>query len=437
MIRMIYRRALLLVVTLLFMVSSVVASPLLSQVEQRIAQIHSADDLTPLSALASQYPLVLLGESTHGTQEFYDLRAQLSKTLIEQHRYRLLAIEAPWSFVLKINAYIQGTSKQYASAKTLLSSFGNWPEWMLNNQVTADFIEWLRRHNQTLPKTEQVAFLGLDLYEADSSIMQLLDLIKQHAPQLYPWVQNRLTCFTSAQETQWQAAADRGDFSCHQQLDQVRQVLSQMRHTLDPYQFDYLSAQQHAQVIYHAELFYRFNRSSQTRSWNVRSWHLWQTLLRLMDWQGGAKALVWAHNTHIADSSASPPSYAPGSITLGYLAKQHQSSLPVFSVGFATYQGQVLAGDAWGAEQAIMTLPKAKSGSYEHLLSQLDMPQFYWIFTQDDRQHPVFNRSGVHRAVGVVYDPADETDNYLPTALPWRYDALIFVKDTSALVTLD
>ena len=436
MTRMIYHRALLLVATLL-VVSSVVASPLLSQVEQRIAQIQTADDLTPLSTLASHYPLVLLGESTHGTQEFYDLRAQLSKTLIEQHRYRLLAIEAPWSFTLKVNAYVRGESNQYSSAKTLLGSFSNWPEWMLNNQVTADFIEWLRRYNQTLPKAEQVAFLGLDLYEADKSIAQLLKFIKRYAPQLHPWVEGQLACFTSEQEVQWQAAADRDDFSCHQQLDQVRQLLSEMRQTLGRHRFDYLSAQQHAQVIYHAELFYRFNRSSQTRSWNVRTWHLWQTLLRLIDWQGGAKALVWAHNTHIADSSASPPSYAPDSFTLGYLARQHQASLPVFSVGFATHQGQVLAGGAWGAEQTIMTLPKAKPGSYEDLLSQLDVPQFYWIFTRDDRQHPVFNRSGVHRAVGVVYDPADETGNYLPTALPWRYDALIFVKDTNALVTLD
>lgn len=433
-----YHRVLLAIFSSLLLTGSVFAASLLSHIQQRIVDVQTDDDLQPLSMLAGQYPLVLLGEATHGSQEFYHWRAHLSKTLITQHNYRLIAIEAPWSFTLKVNAYVTGESADYQSAKELLKSFDNWPEWMWRNQVTAEFVEWLKDHNHGLAKEKQVYFLGLDLYEADQSMAQLLAFVRQQASQFYPYVQSRLACFSSAQEESWQSAVDRGDVTCHQQLYQVRQLLSQVYQALGENRFDYLSAEQQAQVAYHAELFYRFNRSSQTQSWNVRTWHMWQTLLRLMDYLGtDTKAIVWAHNTHIADSGASPDYYSPGSITLGYLAKQHQTRLPVFSVGFATDQGQVLAGKSWGDDQQTMTLPKARAGSYEHLLSQLESPRFYWVFNDDDRAHPVFNQAGSHRAVGVVYNPDDERGNYLPTALPWRYDALIFIEKTTALKTLD
>lgn len=424
-----------LVIGLVFLITVNNALALLPYVNQRINQIDSSTDLSPLVSVAGQYPLVLLGEASHGTQEFYQLRAEMSQRLIEKHNYRLVAIEAPWNFVLKLNDYVKTKSTAGLSAQDLLREFDHWPQWMWRNQPTAAFIEWLKQHNQSLPEGQKVGFFGLDLYAPEEAMTGLLAFVSRYMPEAYAQTKSRLSCFQNAQYEQWSEAVENQDFSCTQQLYTLFNWITQLNQYQGGGDFDLFVAEQNARVIYAAELFYRFNHHNQTRSWNVRSLHMWHTLLALIKYHGSqTKALVWAHNTHIGDVRATPSAYAPGSITLGYLAKQQPTT---FNIGFATHGGTVVASDVWGNLPQELLLPEAQVGSYEYLFSRMQTPKFYWIFNDQDRQHPWLNQAAPHRAIGVVYNPEDESKNYLPSALPHRYDALIFINKTRALSTLD
>ncbi len=404
----------------------------------KAAAFDSVKDLKPLIDAAAKQQLVLLGESTHGTQEFYNVRISITKDLIKNHRFRFIAIEAPWNFVLKINTYIKGSSVEYSSAKEVLNSFDNWPEWMWKNQPIEELVEWIKNFNKDQLEHNKVSFYGLDLYEPDTAIDRVLTFVNQHFPAYYPTFKERLLCFTNQEQESWSEQVENRDFSCSKHIENAVELLLSLINYQPYANFNQLNIWQNALVVRNAERFYRWNDYNQTVSWNVRSMHMWQSILRLIKYHGkNTKAIVWAHNTHIGDVGATPSSYSPGSITMGYLAKKLQKQIPVFLLGFGTNHGEVLAADAWGEDKKVMTLPSAQLGSIESVLSKINLDKFYFVFNQTNKRHPPQSLLTEHRAVGVVYNPESESKNYMPIVLDWRYDGFVFVKNTKALKVLE
>jgi len=401
--------------------------------------LTNTSDLNPLVDVASKHQLVMLGESTHGTKEFYELRSAISKELIKKHNFKFIAIEASWSFVLKLNAYIKGHSTKYTSAKDILLSFNNWPEWMWKNKQIEELAEWLKTFNKNLPEEQKVGFYGLDLYEPDVSINQVLLFIDRYFPRHYQNIKQKLSCFTVDKQDAWDEQVKNRDFTCSQDLFQAVDLVSQLINSNKSIpKFERFSALQNTIVAQNSESFYRWNSYNQIRSWNVRSKHMWQGVLRLIRLHGiNAKGIVWAHNTHVGDVQATPSEYAPGAVTMGYLSNRANNKTPVFVIGFGTSNGSFLAGESWGTDAQIMTMQKPDSGSYEDLLNSINKDKFYFIFDYQDRNNPLMREARSHRAIGVVYDEDDESKNYIPTLLPWRYDGFIFIKGTNPLKSLD
>ncbi len=409
-------------------------SQLFNHYANKAIVFDSNKDLKPLVNTAAKQQLVLLGESTHGTQEFYDVRVSITKDLIKNHGFKFIAVEAPWNFMLKINDYIKGYSNKYSSAKEVLKSFDNWPEWMWKNQPVEELVEWIKDFNKNQPEYNKVGFYGLDLYEPDTAIDRVLTFVGQHFPVYYSTFKEKLLCFTNQEQDSWSDQVESRDFSCSKNIENAVKLLLRLI-DYQPYTgFDKFNAWQNALVIRNAERFYRWNDYNQTVSWNVRSMHMWQSVLRLIRLYGkNTKAIIWAHNTHIGNVEATPSSYSPGSITMGYLAKKMQKQVPVFLLGFSTDDGEVLAANAWGENRQIMDLPNAQHDSFENVLSKFDADKFYFVFNQKNKGYPAQSLITKHRAIGVVYNPKDESKNYMPVVIDYRYDGLVFIKNTSAL----
>src|SRR3982750_102381 len=131
-------------------------------------------DYDELLKLIHEARFCLLGEATHGTHEFYQRRAEITKRLIKENGFTAVAVEADWPDAFRINRYVRGLSDD-RNADDALSGFKRFPTWMWRNTVVVDFVEWLRAYNESLPKNGiKVGFYGLDLYSLYTSIEAVL-----------------------------------------------------------------------------------------------------------------------------------------------------------------------------------------------------------------------------------------------------------------------
>jgi erythromycin esterase len=195
----------------------------------------------------------------------------------------------------------------------------------------------------------------------------------------------------------------------------------------------FFRAKQNAWVVRNAEDFFRLAVTDNTGSWNSRATHMWETVQRLLDKHGDdSRAIVWAHNTHVGDADATTMRYQD-MVNIGRLSRRDLGRDQVFITGFSTYTGRVNAGSNWGSRMERMRVPEGIDGSYENIFAQLGHKQFYLLFDDKDRNNPLLNEFIGHRAIGVVYNPRQEAGNYVPTILPQRYDALIFIRETNPL----
>jgi len=157
------------------------------------------------------------------------------------------------------------------------------------------------------------------------------------------------------------------------------------------------------------------------------------TLYKLMEIHGpDAKGIIWEHNTHIGDARATDMAHK-GKINVGQIINEEHKSEEVFSVGFGTYQGTVIAGREWGDVMQVMKVPEAIKHSWEYELHKLDAKDRIVFITEQMKKH-IGKREFSNRAIGVVYRPKYENfGNYVPSILPYRYDAFIYIEETSAL----
>lgn len=155
---------------------------------------------TPMfGALFDRYAnakVVLIGESSHGTQEFYRTRAAITRHLIERHGFNIVAVEADWPDAGQLDRKVRGIDPMPVQDP----AFGRFPSWMWRNAEVSEFITWLRGHNHTLPLAERTEFRGLDIYSLRNSMAQVLSYLDRTDPALAHQARQRYGCLTPWQD---------------------------------------------------------------------------------------------------------------------------------------------------------------------------------------------------------------------------------------------
>lgn len=386
---------------------------------------------------------VLLGEATHGTSEFYTWRTAISKRLIAEKGFSFIAVEGDWPDCYRVDRFVKGTPRADASAAKALRAFSRWPTWMWANREVVALAEWMRAHNDALPAARRAGFYGLDVYSLWESMAAVIDYLARVDPDAAGAARCAYACFEPYYEdVQEHARATMlVPASCE---DEVVTMLRALRAKASAYpepSIDgYFSAEQNALVAQNAERYYRTMVRGGATSCNLRDNHMVETLERLMAHHGDAsKAIVWEHNTHIGDARFTDMS-RQGMVNVGQLVREAHGESPtdrdgVVLVGFGTRAGTVIAGSEWGAPMQRMRMPVARADSWEDLLHRaLDGDGLFIFDGSDDGGVPGLDAATDHRAIGVVYNPrAERWGNYVPTLVPRRYDAFLFIDETRAL----
>ena len=394
--------------------------------------LYNSKDFDPLIEEIGNRPLVMLGEASHGTHEFYTWRTAISKRLIEEKGFNFIAVEGDWPDCYKINRFVKGYKDAGNDIENVLKSFDRWPTWMWGNWEVAALAEWMRESNKNLSVTDKTGFYGLDVYSLWDSMKSMMHYLETEDPETARSVRKAIQCFEPFNENELHYARfTLRDSGCR---DEVLALLKEVRlksQFLDGDREAGLNTLQNAMIAVNAEKYYSVMIGFDNESWNVRDRHMIETLNRLMDFHGkNAKGIVWAHNTHVGDARATD--MARGGMTnIGQLAREEYGKGNVYLTGFATYQGTVIAGEEWGAPMQVMEVPPAKKGSIESMLHE-QIKNGYLLF--NDESDNTYAKTIPHRAIGVVYDPAMEHyGNYVPSLLSQRYDAFIFIDDSKAL----
>jgi len=379
--------------------------------------------------------VVLLGEASHGTHEYYKWRARISRKLIEEYDFDFIAVEGDWPPCYQLNRYVKHYKDAGNSAREVLKKFTRWPSWMWANWEVHELAEWLRKYNGNHRADQRAGFYGLDVYSLWESMDAIMGYLKKEDPNALATAQKAMRCFEPFRHGDEQKYALSTRLVPEGCSAEVREMLTEIRNKAAHYNSDRehaFSTEQNAIVAKNAEEYYRVMVQGGASTWNLRDRHMMDTLKRLMHFHGkDAKGIVWAHNTHIGDASYTDMKDA-GLFNIGQLAREEYGEENTCLMGFGSHSGSVMAGHSWGAEMQSMKLPSAKSGSWEDYCHQAGR-QFF-VRSEDIASNPDFMDRIPHRAVGVVYDPGMERyGNYVPTVLPKRYDVFLFFDQSEAL----
>jgi erythromycin esterase len=395
--------------------------------------LRRSADLDPLLERIGDARLVLIGEASHGTAEYYRWRAELSRRLIAERDFSFVAVEGDWPDCYRVNCWVQGHGREQ-SARAVLRTFDRWPTWMWANEEVADFLNWLRAHNQAT--RSDVGFYGLDVYSLWESMDRIVGWVRDHAPEALENTVAAVRCFEPfGEDPQEYARALRMlPDGCHGEVAELLGDLRRLTRRQGRREERDFDALQNSEVVAGAERYYRTMVRADDSSWNVRDMHMADTLDRLLEHRGDgrAKAIVWAHNTHVGDARATDMAGA-GLTNIGRIARERYGVDDVVLVGLGGYSGHVIAGRHWGAPWERMRVPSAPTTSHEHVLHELGAGQGLLVFPDDVEEGWPHQRRG-HRAIGVVYEPArDPYGNWVPTVLDDRYDAFMWFDETDAV----
>lgn len=407
--------------------------------KQKAISLEGTQSLDKLMLETVDKDLVLLGEASHGTHEYYLWRDKISRRLIAEQGFNFIAVEGDFASLYHLNRFVKNLDGAASSAKEVLLRLDRWPTWMWANEEVVALAEWLRKHNDKLPQDKKVGFYGMDVYDEWNSKGEVLDLLKSTNLGAYDYVKEEYSCFNPHIGDSWSyaTAVQTGKENCKNATKNVVEYIRNNRSEFSELSDDaYFYLLQNAMVVNNAEEFYRESIASASAvSWNSRVHHMHSTVQDLLNLYGtNSKGIVWAHNTHIGDAAYSSMRNT-GETNIGQLTRDKLGRDKVFLIGFTTYQGKVMAGPSWGAPMKEMTIPPAVSNSIEHKLNKIDLDSFYLLFDEEDRKEKNLKVMG-NRAVGVVYNPRGDKRQFVPTIVPMRYDALFFFKETTALRVL-
>jgi erythromycin esterase-like protein len=418
----------------------------LSAIQRHAHPLEGPDTFAPLMALLSQRRFALLGEASHGTHEFYELRAGITRTLIESHQCRAVVVEGDWPDAYRVNRWVRCLDDDGPGTDPL-DGFERFPTWMWRNTVVREFVHWLREHNRAQPPWLRVGFYGMDLYSLNASVRAVLAYLDQADPEAARRARLRYACFDHF-EQDLQAYGYAAGFgtgsSCEDgvvaQLQELLRTRVPAEH--DPDDADALfHAQQNARLVHNAEHYYRSMFNGRSSSWNLRDLHMVDTLLALsthLQERTGEppRIAVWAHNSHLGDASATAMA-TQGEWNVGDLMRRRCPGEAAL-VGFTTFGGTVRAASGWDAPGEVMAVRPGLPGSWEALLHEARPDRFMLLPHQDVALRKALSQPLLERAIGVIYRPESERrSHYFTARLGDQFDAVIHVDQTRALQPLD
>jgi erythromycin esterase-like protein len=407
---------------------------------------RTPDGLAPLVEAIGGAPLVLVGEATHGTHEFYRTRAELTRALIERKGFNVVAVEADWPDAYRVNRWVRHEGSD-ANAEAALDDFTRFPRWMWRNRDVLEFLQWLRAYNESKAADARVGFYGLDLYSLHTSIDAVLAYLRKIDPDAADRARYRYACledFGDDPQAYGYAATIGLSKSCEDAV--VAQLIELRRRAVEYASRDgrvaadeYFSAEQNARLVRNAEEYYRAMFGGRVESWNLRDTHMMETLESLLahtrQASGDARVVVWAHNSHLGDARATYMADI-GELNLGQLVRQAYGE-SAFLVGFTTHGGTVTAASNWDEPAHRKRVRPSIAGSYERLFHDVGMSRFLLLLREASAREPL-RTARLERAIGVIYRPESErVSHYFRARLPEQFDAVLHIDETSALEPLE
>ncbi|TXG87748.1 MAG: erythromycin esterase [Thermomicrobiales bacterium] len=417
----------------------------------RFTDVRGDDrDYDALIERAREARIVLIGEASHGTHEFYRDRARITQRLIAELGFDAVAVEADWPDAYRVNRYVRGESADF-DAESALGDFHRFPRWMWRNDIVRDFIAWLREWNGALPATGiQTGFYGLDLYSLNASIQSVIGYLEKVDPEGANRARARYACFDhfgdDPQVYGYQTTLGIAE-TCENEA--VGQLVELQRRAGDlanrdgrVAQDEFFFAEQNARLASNAEAYYRSMFRGRIASWNLRDRHMAETIdalvthLRGRNGPRGGRIVVWAHNSHLGDARATEMG-AQGELNVGQLVRQRYSD-DALSIGFSTYTGTVTAAHDWDQPAHRRTVRPGLPGSWEALLHETGQGNVVFDLPKSGVLADELRQPRLQRAIGVIYRPETERfSHYFEVRLPDQFDALIHLDVTSALHPLD
>lgn len=404
-------------------------------------------DTRPVLAAIGDARTVLLGEATHGTKEFYRLRAEITRRLIRTRAFDAVVVEGDWPAARRADRYAQGGDGGDRDAAQALSGFAGFGNWLWRNTEVRDWLDWLRAHNQGVADPlRRVGFYGFDLRSLGSSAAAVVRYFERVDPAAAERARARYACFEGyAERPERYARAANLDLAPPCRGPAIAQS-EELDAGAEPRARDaadaLFEARHNARIVRDAEAYYRAGSQGRAAAWNLRDTHMADTLDRLREHltrQRGRPAtiVVWAHNTHVGDARATS-SAAEGELSLGQLVRQRAARPEdVALIGLTTHAGTVTAARDRGEPPQRLALRPSLPGSVERLLHDTGLPAFVLPLRDRPALRPALAEPRAHRAVGVVYRPdAERASHYTRTALAEQYDAVVHIDRTQALQVL-
>jgi protein-L-isoaspartate(D-aspartate) O-methyltransferase len=374
--------------------------------------------------------VVLLGEASHGTSEFYRARAAITRRLITEHGFTIVAVEADWPDAAAVDRRVRGLGAQTDAH----APFQRFPAWMWKNRDVEAFVHWLGRHNQKA--SEQCGFYGLDIYNMRGAIAAVLAYLDKVDPKAAVVARQRYACLTPWQHEPSEygrAVLTAGYRECEDDVvRQCREMLEkQISYAGDD---DFLDASQNARLVASAERYYRVMYYGGAASWNLRDSHMFDTLSRLLEWRGaGAKAVVWAHNSHIGDARQTEMGQVRQELNIGQLCREHFAQ-DCALIGMGTHCGTVAAASDWDGEMEIKRVRQSRGDSIERLCHDSEVPRFLLDFARDRQLAERLAEPRLERFIGVIYRPETELQShYADSSLSRQFDAYLWFDETRAV----
>jgi erythromycin esterase-like protein len=378
--------------------------------------------------------VVLIGEASHGTSEFYRARAAITRRLIERHGFSIVAAEADWPDAARIDRYV----RQRQRPAWVEEGFKRFPTWMWRNREVAEFCDWLRGHNDALPARERVEFRGLDVYSLGASIREVLDYLDRIDPAAASDARRRYGCLSPWHEEPagYGHTVMLGQPSCEAAVvEQLAELLAQRLDYIERDGEHFFNAERNARVVLAAEQYYRAMYRRSSESWNLRDRHMFDTLRALLDHRGPAsKAVVWAHNSHIGNAAATSMGWG-GEFNIGELCRTAFGRDAVL-IGMATDRGEVAAADNWDEPMQIKQVRPSRDDSWEQLFLRAGHPTSLTQWRDESRRElrEALATPRLERAIGVIYRPQTERQShYFQAILAEQFDAMVWFEQTSAV----
>ncbi len=379
--------------------------------------------------------VVLLGDATHGSREFYRYRAQISRYLITHHGFSTIIVEGSWPAGQKVNHYIHYLTDN--SANLALSAFKGYFPWLWRNQTMLEFVKWLRLYNKGDPQ-QIISFYGMDLFSLADSISRNTELLKKYNTPFSSPLIDLFHCFAKFNNNGMnygQQLAKNLEQSCQAQAEQQYSIISKHPQLLKN-KTDYFDLLLNSLMIRAVEQYFRMNINAQAKeSWNMRE-RFMQDIINIIVHQqkkhhGTSKVIIWAHNSHVGDARATAMREQQRE-SLGQLLRQQLGKQKVFLLGALSYQGELMASKEWGGAAKVMGMSAAMEGSYSYLFHQLSLPQFIMNF------NALTFSPFYQRFIGVVYESEEEQlYHYSSAVIDQQFDAILFVDQTTAVQALD